>query len=206
MKKIEIRAALAAGWSAFMLRPLYLFTVTLAFFILFAFSMGETGFSALAYVLYGGYLLFLIKHFRGGVVLFDDLFDIDRRWISYAFLALIKGLLIVLGTLCFIVPGIYLMVRWMFAEYLVIDQGMRPLEALRASSKMTEGARLKLFLFILVGILLTIVGTMVLGVGAVVAFIVVRFAVIKLYEEQKSVLVEVQPVVDAHINDEELVA
>jgi len=206
MKKIQIRAALAAGWSAFMVRPWYLFLLTLAFSVLFVVSLGDTAFSALAYILYGGYILLLIKHFRGSVVTFDDLFDIDRRWISYAFLAIIKGLLIVLGLLCFIVPGVYLAIRWMFAEMLVLDQGMRPIEALRASSTLTEGMRWNLLLFMIVTFFMTMVGVLMLGVGAVVALLVVRFAVIHFYEDRKSLLLVPKPDMDTHTDDVEVVA
>lgn len=206
MKKIQIRAALAAGWSAFIQRPWYLFVLTLSFILLFLVSLGDTAFSALAYVLYGGYILLLVKHFRGSFVVFDDLFDIDRRWISYAFLAIIKGLLIVLGLLCFIVPGVYLAVRWMFAELLVLDQGMRPIEALRASSKMTEGGRWKLFLFMVVAFFMAMVGTLLLGVGVIVAAIVARFAIIHIYEERKALLLAPVPTADEYVNQEEMVA
>jgi uncharacterized membrane protein len=114
-------------------------------------------------------------------VVFDDLFSIDSRWISFAFLGLIKTVLILIGFLLLIVPGIYLSVRWMFAELLVIDKGLRPLEALKASSELTKGYRWKLFLFSLVMMILILVGFLALGIGAVVASIVSMFAIIKIY-------------------------
>ena len=206
MKKIQIRAAIAAGWSAFMQRPWYLFGLTLAFTGLVLISSGEAAFTALAYILYGGYTLLLLKHFRGSEVQFDDLFDIDRRWISFAFLAVIKGVLIVLGLLCFIIPGLYLAVRWSFAEILVLDQGMRPLEALRASSTMTEGTRGKLFLFMVVAFLMSIIGALVLFVGIFAVIIIVRFALIYMYEERKSLLLVAEPITDTHTHNEEVVA
>jgi len=206
MKKIQIRAALAAGWSAFARRPWYLFTLTLSFMVLFMVSLGDTAFSALAYVLYGGYVLVLIKHFRGSVIEFDDLFDIDRRWIYYAFLAIVKGLLVLLGFLCFIIPGIYLAIRWSFAEILVLDQGMRPVEALRASSKMTEGIRWKLFALFIVVFFMNILGLLMLGVGVVVASLIATFAIIYIYEQRKSVLLVSEPIADTHTQDEEVVA
>jgi len=125
----------------------------------------------------------LLKHYAGRTVKFDDLFDIDKRWVYFAFLGVIKTVLIFLGFLFFIVPGIYLGVRWMFAELLVIDQGMRPLEALKASSEMTEGHRWGLFLFALVAVLLVFVSLLALVVGALIASIVVQFALIKLYRD-----------------------
>lgn len=184
MKKVKIRESLKAGWELFMLRPWYLLGLTVAMGILFAVCSSDSALAtALAYIVYGGYLLVLINHFNGNRVVFDDLFSIDSRWISFAFLAVIKGGLILLGFVCFIIPGIYLAVRWMFAEYYVLDKGMRPLEALKASSELTKGYRWKLFLFGLVSLLLILLGVFFLIVGAIVAALVVTFASIKIYKD-----------------------
>jgi len=192
MIKIQITSAISAGWSAFAKRPIYLLGVALAFVALFVVSVGNAVITALSAVLYGGYIAMLLNHFRGGHVEFDDLFSVDNRWISYAFLTLIKTFFIILGFLCFIVPGVYLTIRWIFAEVLVIDQGMRPLEAMRASSKMTKGNRWRLFGLMLVGTLMVLAGVFFLVIGAVVAGIVLTFALIKVYEELKIVLTQVE--------------
>ena len=191
MIKINVKSAFSAGWSAYMRRPWYLLGLVLAFVLLFLVCVGDAMMTALAAVLSGGYIALLLNHFRGGHIEFDDLFAVDSRWISYAFVTLIKSFFIILGFLCFIIPGVYLSIRWIFAEMLVIDQGMRPLEALRASSKMTEGNRWKLFGLTLLGTLFIIIGFVFLVVGALIAGIVLTFALIKVYEELKSVLTEV---------------
>lgn len=171
-----------------MSRPWYLLGLSLATFILFVLVGTDNAFAtALAYVIYGGYVAVLLKHVRGGTVVFDDLFEIvDKRWIYFAFLGVIKAVLIFLGFLCFIIPGIYLSVRWMFAEFLVIDKGLRPLEALQASSELTAGVRWKLFFFGLVGGLLVFLGLFALVIGAVVAALVVQLAAAKIYTDLSS--------------------
>ncbi len=202
MESIHIRPALRAGWTAFTRRPWYLLGLTVATLLLFAASMSNALVTALAYILYGGYLTLLIRHYRGAHIEFDDLFAVtDFRWVSFAFLGLIKGFFILLGFICFIVPGVYLAVRWMYAELLVIDQGMRPLQALRASSKMTEGNRFKLFLFLLIVIFSVLIGLFLLIAGAFVAATVAMFALIKLYEDAKERLFESDTTVTA-IDDE----
>jgi O-antigen ligase len=188
MKKVKIRESFKSGWELFMQRPWYLLGLTIAMCILFAVCSSNSAIAtALAYIVYGGYLLMLINHFKGNRIVFDDLFSIDNRWISFAFLAVIKGGLILLGFLCFIIPGIYLAVRWMFAEYYVLDKGMRPLEALKASSELTKGYRWKLFLFVVAGALLVILGVFFLFIGAIVAALVVTFASIKIYTDLQQV-------------------
>ena len=182
MKTIGIRSSLKEGWKLFTQRGWYFMGIFVAFVVLFIFTAGDSlAITALSYIVYGGYLALLLRHARGEHVVFDDLFTLDARWISFAFLGLIKTLLIMLGFLAFIIPGIYLSIRWMFAEILVIDKGLRPLEALKASSALTKGYRWKLFFFSLTITLLIVLGFFALGIGAVVASVVSMFAMIQIY-------------------------
>ena len=153
-------------------------------------SIGDAAITAFAAVLYGGYIAMMIKHFHGSKIEFDDMFVIQDRWVYYAGLTIIKTFFIILGLLCFIVPGVYLSIRWMFAEILVIDQNMKPLEALKASSKLSEGVRGKLFWMSVVMILLIFLGLVFFIVGAIAMSVVVTFAYIKIYEDLKPKLSE----------------
>jgi uncharacterized membrane protein len=183
MKTISIRTALGAGWTLFMKRPWYLLGLSIAVGFLFIVTTSNSALAtALSYIVFSGYIALLLKFSHGEAISFDDLFITDKRWIYLAFLALIKMVLILLGFLCFIVPGIYLAVRWMFADLYVIDKGMRPLEALRASSALTEGHRWKIFFFSLVSGLLILLGLVFFIIGAVVVGIIVQFATIHLYK------------------------
>jgi hypothetical protein len=183
MKTISIRTALGTGWGLFMKRPWYLLGLSLAVGLLFVATASNNALAtALSYIVFGGYIALQLKFSNGESISFDDLFITDKRWIYLAFLSLIKMVLIFLGLLCFIVPGIYLAVRWMFADLLVIDKGLRPLEALRASSALTDGYRWKLFFFSLVSGLLVVVGLVFFIIGAVAAAIAIQFATIHLYK------------------------
>ncbi len=188
MYTVKIRSSLKDGWSAFTRRPWYLMSLMLSFVALFVASIGNATITALAYIVFGGYMALMLNHLRGNTVKFDDLFSIDSRWISFAFLALIKTFLIMLGLVFFIIPGIYLMIRWMFAEPLVIDKNMKPIEALKASSVMVEGHYWKLFLFILVTLFLAVLGLCALVVGVIPVSVILFFASLKLYEDLKGAL------------------
>lgn len=184
MKNFSIRVALKTGWDNFVRRPWYLLGLALAILVLtFATTSESALFTALSFIVYGGYLGLLLKHYAWETVKFDDVIPVDNRWISFAILGIVKSLMIIAGFFLFVVPGVYLAIRWMFAELLVIDQGMRPLEALRASSVMTKGIMWKLFAFSLVAIALIAVGFLAFGIGAVVASIVIMFATIKIYKD-----------------------
>ena len=200
MKQVHIKAAISKGWSHFIRRPWYLLGLTFAALWLFFVSMGNGAIAtALSYIVYGGYVALLLRHAAGEHIVFDDLFDVvDRRWISFAFLGIIKGFLILLGFACFIIPGIYLTVRWMFAEVLVIDKGLRPLEALKASSALTAGVRGKLFWLLLILALIVLLSTFALIIGAVVAAIVAQFTVLTVYRDLQAVGVADAPHEEEH--------
>ena len=185
MQQISISRALGAGWGSFKIRPWYLFSFTFTFIALFSISIGNTLVTALAYILYAGFLAMMMRHFRGETIAFDDIIPNNSRWISFAVLALVKTVLIIFGFICFIIPGIYLSIRWMFAELLVIDQGMRPLEALKASSVMTRGIRLKLFWFTIMILIINLVGLLFLVVGIAATAVISLLATISLYEQLK---------------------
>ncbi len=164
-----------------MLRPWYLVGVLLVFTLLFVFTSGNAASAALGYIVYGGYLAFLLKYYRGSPVVLDDLFTLDARWVYLAFGMILKWVLILLGLVVFIVPGVYLGLRFMFVELLILDKGLKPVEALRASTAMTEGIKWRLLGFSLVGVLCTLLGVIALFVGVLVSSIVLTLAWIHVY-------------------------
>ena len=62
-----------------------------------------------------------------------------RLWPSFALLAGLNTLAILLGASLFVLPGIWLMVKLAFAEYLLVLRGLSPLKALHASFDMSSG-------------------------------------------------------------------
>tara|TARA_B100000508_G_scaffold60333_1_gene47085 strand:+ start:131502 stop:132077 length:576 start_codon:yes stop_codon:yes gene_type:complete len=186
MKTISVIGAIKEGWGSFRSRPWYLMGLALSVWVLFALGTSNAAFTALGYIIFGGYIAVMMRHLAGDRVVFDDLFSLDSRWISFVFLGMIKFIFILIGLVLFIVPGIYLIVKWMFAEYLVIEKGMKPMEALRASSEMTKGNRWKLFGFMLLSMLIGLAGLIVLGVGVLASSSIVILATIKLYKELQS--------------------
>ena len=43
-----------------------------------------------------------------------------------------------IGLICLIIPGIYLMVRWFFVSYLIVDKGVGVSEAFEKSGEMVS--------------------------------------------------------------------
>jgi uncharacterized membrane protein len=87
-----------------------------------------------------------------------------------AFLAyLVSGILICLGLICLIVPGIILAIMWMFTYAVIGETGLGFWEAMRESARLTEGYRWRLFLLVLACVLIAILGLLVFCLGVFVA-------------------------------------
>ncbi len=74
-------------------------------------------------------------------------------WPSMAVLAGLGTLLIMLGAALFVLPGLWVMVKIAFAEYLLVLRGLTPLAALKESFLQTRGHFLLVFGCILVVLL-----------------------------------------------------
>jgi hypothetical protein len=62
-----------------------------------------------------------------------------RIWPSLALLVALSTLLLMLGLSLYLLPGIWLMVKIVFAEYLLVLRGLHPLAAIRASFSLSQG-------------------------------------------------------------------
>jgi uncharacterized membrane protein len=69
------------------------------------------------------------------------------------------------GFILLIVPGIVWAVQFSFAGYLMLDEKLDPVAALRRSSALTRGVRMELFLLALILIGINLLGVLALGVG-----------------------------------------
>jgi hypothetical protein len=95
----------------------------------------------LFYPLYtGALILFLDARSNGQMPSARDLLAASLRlWPAFALLAGLNTLAILLGASLFVLPGVWLMIKLAFAEYLLVLRGLGPLKALHESFEMTSG-------------------------------------------------------------------
>lgn len=62
-----------------------------------------------------------------------------KKWLSYLLASLASGLLILLGFLFFILPGIILIVWFFLVPYIVVVEKTGPIQALKRSKKLVKG-------------------------------------------------------------------
>ncbi|MCW1888521.1 MAG: hypothetical protein KIH67_003120 [Candidatus Moranbacteria bacterium] len=98
---------------------------------------------------------------------------------------IVFALMLFVGFLLLIIPGVYVAVRFMLLPYVLVDQKLGWKESLKEASRLSEGNRLNLFGFILLLTLMNFVGALLLLVGLLVTAPVSYIAMTMAYEHLK---------------------
>jgi len=106
----------------------------------------------------------------------QDLFVLVHLFIRYLICSLMYYLIILIGLLLFIIPGIIWAVRFHLFEYVLVDKELGPLEAFKLSYSITKGKVGILLKFLIISFLLQIGGLLAAGVGIFVTLPVVVLA------------------------------
>ena len=101
--------------------------------------------------------------------------------IQYILGNLFVAILICLGCVFFILPGIYIAMRLFFVQYLIIDKKQSFVDAIQTSWFMTEGSVVPLFLYLLTTLGVVIVSVLCLVIGLLIALPIVSLATAYLY-------------------------
>ncbi len=151
----------------------------------FLMSLGETNF-------------FLRAHDNTETTSLKDLWHPESFW-KFVGVSLLSGLAIFAGFILLIVPGIIAAILFMFVGYIVIEEKLQPIEAMKKSIAMTKGNRWKLFQLGLVIFGINILGFIALLVGLFVSIPVSFLAMAYVYRtlSKNEVAVEDVPLASA---------
>jgi uncharacterized membrane protein len=93
-----------------------------------------------------GLVRIFLQAARGQYCQFGELLQGGPRFLSMAGAMILKGLIIVVGLIFFIVPGCIAAAGLVLTEFYVVDQNMGPIEAMKASWAATDGQKGKIVL------------------------------------------------------------
>ena len=114
---------------------------------------------------------------------FSDLFSCYPLFFNYLIGSILYWLIIMVGLVLLIIPGIIWAIKFQFFDYLIVDKGLGPIDALEKSSEITRGVKWDLFLFaILLGII-NLMGFLCLLVGLFVTIPVTMVAMAFVYRK-----------------------
>jgi len=123
-----------------------------------------------------------LKAVRREKIEIKDMFSVfERNYWNAVLAGLIKFMIIGLGFLMLIVPGIIFACRLAFVNYLIIDRKMEAIEALKASWAMTRGHGWTIFGMALLAFLIIIAGLLCFFFGVFIAAMWISAAFAVLY-------------------------
>lgn len=121
---------------------------------------------------------------------FDDLLSSFDILLPFIASAILYGLIVIGGTLLLIVPGVIWGVKFSLYPYFIVEKNLGPIEALKASSRATMGAKWDLFVFWLLLGLINLAGALVFLVGLFVtiptSMVAYAYVYRKLSKEEKT--------------------
>jgi len=128
-----------------------------------------------------GMLSFALRmHDAPEEVLVGDLWNPSPLW-RYIGASLFSGVIVMVGFVLLVVPGIIAMLMLMFATLLVIDRTLSPVAALKESARITTGYRWQLLWLVILVALLNLLGALAFMVGLLITVPVSYLAVTHAY-------------------------
>ncbi len=146
-------------------------------------SLTQNVFSLALIPLTVGYAIYADLIERGMPRSFGNFFDGYKKAIPLIIAYVILGILVVIGLILFVIPGIYLAVSYMFVALIVWFGNETGWEALEKSRKIISKKWWDYFLFALLLFVLNMAGLLALGIGIFITIPISYIAVYVAYRE-----------------------
>lgn len=113
----------------------------------------------------------------------SDLFSATKQMFTYVMGNFCFNFLLFWGYLCFIVPGVIVSIAVQFYSYFIVDKEIGPIESIRASWIASRGARLNIFLMVVLFHVLRSFGTLMFFIGLIPVNMVIGLATAEIYRQ-----------------------
>lgn len=198
-KQFSIGEAIGFGWEKFKLNP--------GFFIALGLIMIATNvvFGVIDYAFGGadsrwaqvinlvsllvstfiqiGVLKVALNYVDGIETSLKDIFSQGRHFVVYLISSLIYSIIVLVGLVLLVFPGIIWGIKFSMFGYAIIDRDAGIMGSLTQSSQITMGVKGHIFVYQLLAVLITIAGFLALGVGIFVAMPVIILADAFIYRK-----------------------
>lgn len=130
-----------------------------------------------------GMMMIGIKHAVGAPVNFNEIYQHFDKTMPLFLTMFLMYILIIIGFILLIIPGLYLSVGFALAIPLVVDKRMGPIEALTTSCKAITHKWFNFFGFWILSMLVVLAGILALVVGVVWAYPLVVLGIGIIYRD-----------------------
>ena len=122
-----------------------------------------------------------LKAARSDKLEIRDMFEAFHNYWNAVLANILVGAIVIIGLFLLVIPGIIFACKLAFTPYLVVDQKMAVIEAVKESWRMTNGHAWTVFLIGLLAIPISIAGLLCLVVGIIPAFMWIAATFASLY-------------------------
>lgn len=187
--EVDIKSSFLRAWELYKMHPFFfslymLLIVSIQGMVVIYLQAYMIVYSAtLAPPLYAGFYLVANKLSRGEEVIYPDFFAGFRFWIPAAVVSLLSQTLIALGLIALIIPGIYLVVSYLFAIPMGIFGGLDPWAAMEWSRKLVTRNWWQFFGLLLILVALNLLGLVLAGIGLLLTIPLTFLVLYVVFEE-----------------------
>ena len=134
-----------------------------------------------------GYAKYVLAFIRGKKLEFRDIIEfMKKHWVVAFLVGLVTGLIILGGTILFVIPGIIAAIGLMFYQEVCADNPtMKTMEIVKKSWEMTKGHKMDIFVFVLSFLGWEILATLTFGILYIWLMPYMVVAMTLLYEKLK---------------------
>jgi hypothetical protein len=181
---LGIDSCLRRGWSLVWADFWPVIVVTLLMLCLRAAAMTVVVGVVVSGPLMGGLYYYLLKKIRGEPAGVGTAFaGFGPAFLPLFLASILMGVFTFLGFMCFVLPGLYLLVGWSFTLVLIVDKQLGFWPAMGLSRKMISKHWWRFFGFLIVLALINLVGMMLFMVGCLITVPVTLAALLFAYED-----------------------
>jgi uncharacterized membrane protein len=123
----------------------------------------------------------LLNIYDGKPASFNDVFTTYQPFWRYLGASILYAIIVMIGLVLLIVPGIFLAIKYQYVTYLIIDKNLSVKEAFKLSGEMTQGMKWKLFFFGIAAAIVGMAGIILIGVGLLFTIPIAAMAMVHVY-------------------------
>jgi uncharacterized membrane protein len=117
-----------------------------------------------------------------------------KHYIACLIVYIITVVAVAIGLILLVIPGIIAALILSFPFYLILDKGMKPIDAIKESARITKGHRWQLLLLYITLFAFNLLGLLALVVGLLVTLPISGLAFVYVYRKLEHAASEVTPV------------
>lgn len=117
---------------------------------------------------------------------YSDFVTSAKTYFNYIFATIIYSLIVLVGIILLVAPGIIWALQYSMYPYLILEKGYGPIEALKKSLEITRGERIHLLVLCLCFLGIIILGALALFVGLLIAVPITWITMAYVYKKLMS--------------------